>query len=195
MTTIDSVRPVTVHEQQQAIASLVLAFGADPMMRWAFPDAQRYLEHFPRFVSALGGRAFDSGTAYCTGDFVAAALWLPPGVKGDEEALVEVIQQGVPESRREALLTVAGRLEEHHPAEPHWYLPLIGVDPPHQGRGFGSTLLQRALEECDAGHHPAYLESSNPRNLPLYERHGFEVRDEIQVEDSPPLWPMLRSAR
>ena len=27
----------------------------------------------------------------------------------------------------------------------------------------------------------AYLESSNPRNIPLYERHGFEALGEIQV--------------
>jgi GNAT superfamily N-acetyltransferase len=29
----------------------------------------------------------------------------------------------------------------YHPAEPHWYLPLIGVDPAHQNNGHGAALM------------------------------------------------------
>ena len=42
---------------------------------------------------------------------------------------------------------------------------------------------------------PAYLESSNPANVPLYQRHGFEVLGEIQVGSSPPVFPMYRPPR
>ena len=83
----------------------------------------------------------------------------------------------------------------YHPREPHWYLPLIGVEPVHQRKGQGSTLLQHALRQCDLDHAPAYLESTNPANIPLYERHGFEVLATIQVGSSPPIRPMLRAAR
>jgi ribosomal protein S18 acetylase RimI-like enzyme len=83
----------------------------------------------------------------------------------------------------------------YHPAEPHWYLPLIGVDPTHQNRGYGSALLRHALLQCDRDHVAAYLESSNPANIPLYERHGFTVLGTIQVGSSPPITPMLRAAR
>ena len=34
-----------------------------------------------------------------------------------------------------------------------------------------------------------------PANIPLYRRHGFEVLGTIQVEDAPPLFPMLRQPR
>jgi ribosomal protein S18 acetylase RimI-like enzyme len=90
---------------------------------------------------------------------------------------------------------VLERMGACHPAEPHWYLPLIGVDPAHQRQGFGSVLLQHALSQCDHDHTPAYLESSNPANIPLYRRHGFEVMGTIQVGSSPPVFPMLRPAR
>ena len=33
----------------------VLAFAADPPMRFLFPDPQAYLEHFPAFAEAFGG--------------------------------------------------------------------------------------------------------------------------------------------
>jgi hypothetical protein len=31
------------------------------------------------------------------------------------------------------------------------------------------------LERCDGERVPAFLESSNPRNIPFYERQGFVV--------------------
>ena len=74
-------------------------------------------------------------------------------------------------------------------------LPLIGVDPVQQGRGQGGALLRHALERCDREGMPAYLESSNPRNVPLYERHGFESIGRIQAGSSPTVIPMLRRAR
>ena len=59
----------------------------------------------------------------------------------------------------------------------------------------GSLLLKTALKRCDDDGVIAYLESSNPKNIPLYERHGFEVMGLIQPGDFPPLYPMLRPAR
>ncbi|WP_280177443.1 GNAT family N-acetyltransferase [Microvirga pakistanensis] len=89
-----------------------------------------------------------------------------------------------------ALVQTAG--VDDHLHEPHWYLPLIGVDPARQRKGYGSMLLAHALRACGATGTPAYLESSNPENIPLYQRHGFKVLETIQVGTSPPVIPMLR---
>ena len=84
------------------------------------------------------------------------------------------------------------QMASYHPREPHWYLPLIGVDPAHQGEGLGGALLRHAAHVCDRDGVPAYLESSNLRNVPFYERHGFEVLGAIQAGSSPTIVPMLR---
>jgi ribosomal protein S18 acetylase RimI-like enzyme len=84
---------------------------------------------------------------------------------------------------------------EFHPTEPHWYLPLIGVDVTKQSRGYGSALLRYALERCDRDRLTAYLEATSPLNRPLYERHGFEELGMIQEGSSPPMWPMHRKPR
>ncbi|MGH6833122.1 MAG: GNAT family N-acetyltransferase, partial [Methyloceanibacter sp.] len=81
------------------------------------------------------------------------------------------------------------------PKEPHWYLPLIGTDPAKQGNGYGSALLRHALAICDREKMPAYLEATSARNVPLYQRHGFEALGTIQVGSSPPITPMLRKPR
>jgi len=74
-------------------------------------------------------------------------------------------------------------------------LPLVGVDPIAQGRGYGALLMRHAAHRFDAEGVPAYLESSNPRNISLYLRHGFEILGTIQVGDSPTVTPMLRRPR
>lgn len=37
-----------------------------------------------------------------------------------------------------------------------------------------------------------HLEATSPGSRRLYERRGFEALGEVQADDSPPLWPMLR---
>jgi len=179
-------------DEPSAIAALVVAFSADPATRWAYPDSLGYLAHFPWFARAFGGKAFAHRTAHVIEAYAGAALWLPPGVQPDEEELRAVLERTVPDRIREEVFAVFEQMERYHPGEPHWYLPLIGVDGPYQGRGYGSALLSHALAECDRNQIPAYLESSNPRNIPLYGRHGFELLGTIQAGSSPPIFPMLR---
>ena len=83
-------------------------------------------------------------------------------------------------------------MEGYFPREPHWYLPMIGVEPNAQGRGLGAALMRHALERCDRDGVTAYLESSNPLNISLYQRFGCERLGEIQLGDAPVVTPMLR---
>jgi ribosomal protein S18 acetylase RimI-like enzyme len=96
---------------------------------------------------------------------------------------------------REAGGAIFEEMAKYHPKEPHWYLPLIAVDPAHQGRGHGDALMRGALEQIDREKVPAHLQSTNQRNISLYRRHGFEEIGAIQVGSSPKLVPMLRRAR
>ncbi len=187
------VETVTAADEAAIFDVLTLAFSGDPMSRWTWPEARSYLDVFPRFAKAFGGPGVARGAAHRIGH-LAAALWLPPGVAPDEASMGEILGT----VRQEVMAEAAQVLEQmgsFHPREPHWYLPLIGVDPAHQGKGLGGALWQHALDTCDRDGVPAYLESSNPRNVPLYERHGFETLGTIQVGSSPTIIPMLRKPR
>lgn len=180
-------------DQVSIVHTVVLAFAGDPMTRWCWRDARQYLANMPNFTLAFGGAAFVEKSAHCTDDRGGAALWLPPDVGPDEETMAQIVEDTVPDSIRGELYGVMEKMAEYHPREPHWYLPLIGVDPAHQRKGYGSALLGYALEQCDRDRQLAYLESSNPRNIPLYERHGFRAIGEIQVGTSPRMVPMVRT--
>jgi GNAT superfamily N-acetyltransferase len=192
---ISTVRTTPAGSEAAAIDTIILAFSADPVARWVFPEEQDYLTSFPKFVRAFGGAAFSHNSAHCTEDFGGAALWLPPNVHFDENAVNNVLESTAPESVRDDLFAVFEQMEKYYPTEAHWYLPLIGVDPAHQRKGYGGALMKHALELCDRDHVPAYLESTNPMNVSLYQRHGFEALGTIQQGASPPLIPMLRKAR
>ena len=190
-----TVRPATPQDVDAVVGVITLAFSADPMARWSLPNPRAYLEAMPSVVRAFGQSAFDSQSAYCVDGFLGAALWLAPGAEPDGERLASLIEEHAPADVVPDLMRVFEQMGQFHPHEPHWYLPLIGVDPACQGQGLGAALMRHALERSDRDGVPAYLESSNPRNISLYLRHGFEIMGEIQVGASPRLVPMRRKPR
>jgi len=179
--------------RSDVIQSIVMGYTSDPLGRWFWPSAVSYLLSGQAF-DAYGGRAIDSGTAYVTENFEGVALWLPPGVEPDEERMIPILEATVAGKILEDVFAVFEAMDSYHPDTPCWYLPLISVDPFHRGKGLGSQLMKHALNRIDEEGIPAYLESSNPRNISLYERHGFEVMGEIQIGTSPLITPMIRQS-
>ena len=193
--TTATIRAATKADEAAVVDVITIAFSTDPLVRWLWPNAHQYLVHMPALTRAAGGKAFGAGSAYYVDGYGGAALWLPPGIYAEKEDLRSLVRNEIAEELRADLIAVFKLMGSYHPQKPHWYLPLIGVDPASQGHGYGSALMRHALEVCDCDHALAYLESSNPRNLSLYIRHGFEIVGTIQVGSSPPLFPMLRKPR
>ena len=189
---IPKILSATEQDKQRLLSTVLLGFAMDPFVRWFWPEAKDYLNCMPAF-DAFGGGAISTGTAYITEGFEGVALWLPPGSGPDEERFIELLETTAKSNVLEDGFRVLESMSEYHPHEPCWYLPLIAVDPAHQGSGVGAELMKHALNRCDKEGLPSYLESTNPRNISLYERHGFEVMGEIKFGSSPIVTPMIRS--
>ena len=180
--------------RNQVMQSILLGFSTDPLVRWFAADAVSYLASGDIF-DAFGGRSIESGTAYVTENYEGVALWMPPGVEPDEERMIPILEATVSENILEDVFGVFEAMDSYHPEEPCWYLPVIAVDPFYQGSGLGSRLMKHALNRVDEDGLPAYLESSNPRNISLYEKFGFETMGRIQIGSSPIVTPMIRQAK
>lgn len=190
-----TINTAAASDKQQIIDTLVLAFCADPFERWLYNDPHAYLTNFPIFLDALTTRSFDTDNAYYVDGYAGAALWLPPNVHLDEELIIASLEQTINKQKKTDTISIMEQMDHYHPHEPHWYLAIIGVDPLKQGQGFGAMLLRHTLASCDRDRALAYLESTNPKNIPFYEHQGFELLGTIQAGDAPPMFPMLRRPR
>ena len=139
-TTSPSISTVSGADNEQAVATIVTAFTADPALRWVLPDPQQYLTYAAEFVRRFCGEAFESQSAYAAESFMGAALWLRPGSEPDGESLGELMQDAIPEEDQQKVSEFLDQMDVYHPQEPVWYLAMIGVDPTGQGMGLGSAL-------------------------------------------------------
>jgi ribosomal protein S18 acetylase RimI-like enzyme len=131
---------------------------------------------------------------------LGAAIWLPPGCKAFDYTPLEELML------TPRILAIAGfdgmaraqdlgkRLAKHHPSVPHAHLSFLGVHSSAQGRGVGSAILKQTLAPLDESGMVAYLEASMPRNVALYQRHGFEVTGEFELPNLH-FWCMTRLPR
>jgi ribosomal protein S18 acetylase RimI-like enzyme len=199
-----AIRRATAAEAARTAQTLSDAFATDPVTSWlGRNDAKRDQGRLGMFRYLVDNLGLASNELWVADDFSVAALWVPPSRADLKQPLLQELKMipvmlgftgfsGV--SRISAFRKAA---EAHHPkSPPHFYLMTIGVDPKFQGQGLGSAMLKTTLAMIDAQRLPAYLESSSPKNVPLYQRHGFEVTSEFKPrEDGPPLWGMWRAAR
>jgi GNAT superfamily N-acetyltransferase len=192
-------RQATDGDVHSLASTLARAFHDDPVMTWLFGDRpgprhRRLRRYFASEVRRHGRR----GQVLTSGDHAGVAFWDPPGLwRATWPQLVRsapVILPAVgPRILRAA--TALDLIDRAHPREHHWYLAVLGTDPPHQGRGVGTALVDPVLERCDREGLGAYLESSKPTNVPYYERFGFSVTGQIDLPSGPPVWPMWRNPR
>jgi ribosomal protein S18 acetylase RimI-like enzyme len=181
-------------------ASLARAFWDDPVMAFLVPGERHRFARLSLLYRQDLREGRRRGRALTTEAGGAVAIWYPPGrwasgpldmVRAAPSGL-----RGIGPTRLPRALGTLAAMERAHPAEPHWYLALLGSEPAHRGTGAAAALLDEVLGRCDAEGTPAYLESSKEENLAYYRRFGFEVTGEIPLPGAgPPLWPMWRGAR
>lgn len=179
--------------------SLGRAFDADPLFVAMFPDASKrkgaLTSLFAAWIKLLHG---GDDTSVIEASNVGAALWSAPGkwkIGLLDEARLAPSVLGPLGLRVIAALRVLYEVERVHPREPHYYLRLLGCDPSMQGKGIGAALLAPMMARLDAEKMPAYLESSNDKNLTFYRRHGFETMSVVQTSLGPHVTRMWREPR
>ena len=196
--------PVPLARSQMREASQVLAraFQDDPHWSWVLSCESRRTQVLPWFMEAWAKYCHKHGETYTTaGKPEGAALWVAPGKY--PESVVGMMVSGlilVPLkfgraafARLMRSLRYYERLHKRLVPPHHWYLATLGVEPERQGRGIGSALIRPVLSRADAEGLFCYLETEKEKNLPFYQRHGFEVAAEDDLPGGGPhFWTMRR---
>lgn len=192
-------RPAATEDVGTAAQILARAFADDPVVAQFIregPNRERRLGRY--FELECGLTLSGYGEIWLDDDGLGAAIWRRPG--GYPEPAVAQLRM-LPRylllfpremGKASRAMNVLARL---HPKEPHWYLMAVGVVPEAQGQGRGGALLRPVLERCDTEKTPAYLEASTADNARLYERLGFDSREEVEALPGVRVRPMWRAPR
>lgn len=194
---------------EEAVAVLIHCFHDNPNFVDLFPGDRARSRALPRMFAAGLRDASGFGHVYAAErrveasageDLAGVAVWLPPGAfpltaARQLHALPRMagVLAAAPRSARRLLRYTAG-IARLHPAQPYWYLEVVGVDPAVQGLGIGTQLLESVLTLADRTGRPCYLETMTEHNVGWYRGLGFEVREAgIRfVPGRPSNWTMIR---
>jgi GNAT superfamily N-acetyltransferase len=182
-----------------AVVSRVAARGFydDPVMGWVFPDDDARLGQLEQMMAWLFRDYVPGRGLVHVLDEASVSFWREPGFEpvdrggGDESNEFPRLPGDV----LERLGVLNDVMTAAHPHDAHWYLNVIATMPARQGEGLGRQLIEAVSRGCDRIGSPAYLESSNPTNMTLYRRQGFEQTGELELPGGPSLYPMWREPR
>ena len=202
--TISAADTTVMRKDQIAESGRVLAraFYDDPLMTYIVPDDARRTKSLDWFMSAAAKYGDKYGEVHTTaGAIQGDAIWLPPGETkmltgrmAKTGLLMAPFKFGMGSFMRfTKVMNIFEDLHERDMPEPHWYLMVLGVDPPRQGQGVGGALIAPILARADAAKLPCYLETQKTKNVPFYQKHGFEVVVEDDIPDGPHYWTMKRA--
>jgi len=180
------------------VAVLADAFQNEPAFSYIVPRAEKRRAALPRAFRIIVGEDIKAGRVMMTAGGEAATAWRVPGrvheSRLDEaRTLLPFIRIFGTASLR--ALKVSNMIKAHLPGEDCWYLHMAGCHSGNQGKGFGGAAIRAGLACADAERSKAYLETADPKNLPIYRALGFEIVHTWQVPAGPQFWGMMRAAR
>ncbi|WP_394771320.1 GNAT family N-acetyltransferase [Lacisediminihabitans sp.] len=192
-------RVATSQDRDVVVEILVSAFHDDPAWSWAFPDPALRSEQHRRLWGLFVDGALRYPWVWLSRDNTAASVWIPPegtDLSPEQDASLEATIVEMLGADASPVLEAFDLFERAHPREVlHFFLSLLGTSSEHRGRGYGLALLAANLRRIDELRMPAYLEASNPANVALYGRYGFEVIGSFELPgDGPTIFTMWRDA-
>lgn len=193
-------RAATPADFEAMVDTLARAFVDDPVWgRWAFPDRARAMDQRRAFFGLWIAMSLRDGWAYVTDGCEAVASWFSPGTGADSPEDAERffrLAHDLLGAHAPLFLAGCAVIEQSRPtAEPFHFLSLLGTHDAHRGRALGGALLDASLEIVDRDPMPAYLDSTNPANIPFYERRGFRRIGSYRLPEGPEIVQMWRKPR
>lgn len=195
------VRRATPSDAPAVLDVLERSLGGDPFVAWLARNQPRAIRSYLALM--LKRIALPKGVVHVAlvdGAIASAALWAPPHTfelsAGESLRLLPTMVGVIGAFRFSRVAAALDEVERARPPEPRWLLTLLGTLPEHRGKGFASAALAPVLARCDAEETVAVCETSQPKNLRFYERHGFVRSGERTLEPyGPASWTLCREPK
>jgi ribosomal protein S18 acetylase RimI-like enzyme len=200
---IDGLYRLRKKDIRRASEVLSRAFLDDPDIVKILPDLEVRRRKLKHFFGAFLRFGIIYGEVYSPSpELEGVSVWMPSRTKDitfwrslrsgfmnlifkiDGKAM-KVFSEYGKQMDRETRKTIQGE---------HWFLFIIGVDPKHQKRGFGRSMIEPMLARIDKGRLPVMLDTNKKDNVPYYQGYGFEVKRTYRVLDNDH-WGMVRALK
>lgn len=181
------------------------AFVGDPSMKYQLGGRAPTVRQLKHYFSAVLRAGFPYYSIYATSKALEGFIvLLRPGVLGTPP--MRFLCGGgwkLPFVTCADVLTRLSRYEAHCQsirrgvdALDAWYILMLAVDVPEQGKGHASKLMKAVLQALDAHAERCYLETHKVSNVAIYRHYGFQTVHVDTVPDGTDAqYAMLREAQ
>ncbi|PHM35745.1 GNAT family N-acetyltransferase [Xenorhabdus innexi] len=161
----------------RCVQTLNRAFDGYSLMRHFLAEddheqrVRRYQETFLRKVGMTVGHV------WATDDGTALSIWTSPDIE-DAEAVftpLSVEFEKIAGARANVMQASEAIMAKARPEFPCWFLGAVAVDPDFQGKGLSRAVIEPGLERAEREGFPVFLETSDEKNVRLYEHLGFKI--------------------
>lgn len=197
------IRPATPADVPLLRTVCALAYRDNPLMRWVLPDDATRADACAAWLGPSLERYVAAGRVdvlTVQDVVVAVAAWRTP----DDDHTASpaptlpssdgVLRALVGAARAAQVLGALQGTAGLAPVPPGPYLNYLAVHPAHQVRGLGGMLLRHGIDALGAGGGTPWLATTDPRNVPFYERHGFTTAGTYRLHDDGPTLTVLHGS-
>ena len=161
-------RPARARPEDAAPLARLLAsaFRDDPISHWVVGGGGPDVAAAEAYFRVALAQRIPHGGVWTTTDHGACADGLPPGAEAAPSGFLGQVvaltldPASLDPGQRARAAAIEAAMVANHPAEPHYYLGFIAVEPALRGMGLGSALLNAVLAHMDEEGVPTYLENS-----------------------------------
>jgi ribosomal protein S18 acetylase RimI-like enzyme len=169
------------------------AFLDTPHIKYFFPDrARRESDSIRLFEMRIRYGLLYGEVHVTSSEMEGIAVWLPASharmtmwrqIKAGGSRLFWAVGKAAV-GRMTKVASYNDTLRTRNVPPNHWFLSILAVSPQCQGQGFASRLIRPKLKQLDNSGSYAYLETTEARLVPMYERYDFVVREELSIPGS-----------
>jgi len=178
-------KEATVADKTKIVNILTDAFDDNSSVNYIVKQDEQRIKR----IKFLMGYSFEMcakyGKVYISDSENACALVLFPELKKDNfwtiRKDVELIAKSIGFSNIFKALKRESKIKATQLKGDIYYLWFVGVEPSKQNKGLGSELLSMLLSEAEQMERTVCLETSTSRNIPWYQKNGFQIYDKINL--------------
>jgi hypothetical protein len=179
--------------RRRVVRTVVAAFSADPAFRYFFGDSGAFEAQATTFAGYLFDKRVTNGTVWVIDGGASVAMWDAPDPADPHGEPTSAMARQLPSETMGRLDAYEDALHEALPATPHWYLGILATHPRSAGQRWGRAVMAPGVASATSAGLPAYLETTNPDNVDLYGRAGWEVTASMTI-DALSVWVMRHPA-